>query len=60
MAQGEGTGFDLGQVCVVFVVNKVVLGQFYLLVLLFPLPVSFHQCSILICLSVTDTVYLSS
>jgi len=49
-------GFDPRSARVKILVNKVTLRQFSLPVLQFPLSVSFHQRSILIKSSTTDTV----
>jgi hypothetical protein len=40
------SGFHPGSVHVVFVVDKVALGQVFLRVVGFPLSISFHWCSI--------------
>ena len=42
--------FDPRSVRVIFVVDRVSLGQVALPVLQFPLSVSFHQCSIIFCI----------
>jgi hypothetical protein len=49
-------GINLSPVHVGFVMDKVALGQAFLQVIWLTLPVSFHQCSILLILHVSITV----